>query len=103
MKLLLFSLLTFPVAFIAQKKDRPRIFPKVDTTKIQNKDLFKNWGTNSVHQQKDLYKLMNIVPKDTTIYVALKESHKDYSKYKILNSITPEKLNIETKKAVPSK
>ncbi|MGH1516830.1 hypothetical protein [Chryseobacterium sp. JK1] len=103
MKLLLFSLLTFPVAFIAQKKDRPKIFPKVDTTKIQNKDLFKNLETNSAHQQKELYKMMSILPKDTTIYMALKESHKDYSKYKILNSIPPEKHSTETKKAVPSK
>jgi hypothetical protein len=30
-------------------------------------------------------------PKDSPVYMALKEHDKDYSKYKILNSITPEK------------
>ena len=103
MKLVLFSFFIFPAAFIAQKKDRPKLFPKVDTTQIQNKDLVKNLGADSAHQQKDLYKTMTFIPKDTAMYMALKETHTDYSKYKILNAITPEKHTIDTKKAVPSK
>ena len=36
-------------------------------------------------------------PKDSSLYLTLKEKEKDHSKYKILNSLDPEKLKKEVK------
>jgi len=42
-------------------------------------------------------------PDDTMMYLALKEPAKDYSQYKILNAITPDKFQVSPKKLTPSK
>jgi hypothetical protein len=47
--------------------------------------------------------MLTVKPKDTALYLALKESSKDYSQYKILNSITPDKLQASRKKITPAK
>lgn len=104
MKALLFPLLVFSLTLTAQKKEEIKPFLKRDTLKFQNKKLYEKLGVKADKQQKDLYRIITIQPKDSIIYMALKEPEKDYSKYKILNLITPEKLKLETKKApTPSK
>ncbi|CAI8783063.1 hypothetical protein [Chryseobacterium sp. IT-36CA2] len=103
MRIILFPLLLISAALTAQKRDKLIPFPKADTVKIQNKDLFKSFGLTSTQQQKGLYKMLIKKPNDTIIYLALKEPSKDYSQYKILNAITPEKIQADPKKLIPSK
>ncbi|RQO40352.1 hypothetical protein DBR39_05235 [Chryseobacterium sp. KBW03] len=99
----LFPLLLISAALTAQKRDKLIPFPKADTAKIQNKDLFKNFGMAFTQQQKGLYKILVKKPGDTIAYLALKEPSKDYSQYKILNAITPDKIQASQKKLIPSK
>lgn len=103
MKIILFPLLLISAALTAQKRDKLIPLPKADTAKIQNKDLFKNFGLTSTQQQKGLYKMLVKKPGDTIIYLALKEPSKDYLQYKILNAITPDKIQVNPKKLIPSK
>lgn len=100
MKTLLFPLLVLSLTLTAQEKGKIRPLLKKDTLKIHNKEqLDGKLGLKLDQQQKDLYKIVTVRPKDSIIYMALKEPEKDYSKYKILNPVTPEKLKLKTDKA----
>lgn len=106
MKILLFPLLLLSVALTAQKKeDAKPFFKKRDTIKKYNKEQVPQVSRlNADKKQKDIYKALTIKPKDTALYAALKEPERDYSKFKILNSVTTEKAKLNTDKAtVPSK
>lgn len=106
MKILLFPLLLLSVALTAQKKeDAKPFFKKRDTIKKYNKEQVPQVSRlNADKKQKDIYKALTIKPKDTALYAALKEPERDYSKFKILNPVTPEKAKLNTDKAtVPSK
>ncbi len=99
MKILLFPLLLLSVSLTAQKKEKIKPFYKADTIKSYKEPLSENLGLNSNKQQKELYKIITCKPKDSVIYLALKEPEKDYSQYKILNPIAPEKKKINIKDA----
>jgi len=104
MKILLFPIFLISVAFSAQKKEDVIPVPKVDTTKIVSKGKFPGYfAVKPELPQKELYKILAVKPKDTTLYLALKEPAKDYSQYKILNAVTREKLDINPKKTTQSK
>ncbi|MDR6371223.1 hypothetical protein J2795_001731 [Chryseobacterium bernardetii] len=104
MRTLLFPILLISVAFSAQKTENVIPVPKIDTTKIVSKIKFPGYfAVKPEHSQKELYKILTVKPKDTALYLALKEPSKDYSQYKILNSITPDKLQVSRKKIMPSK
>ncbi|MFS4470014.1 hypothetical protein [Chryseobacterium sp. T20] len=104
MKILLFPILLISVTFSAQKKDNLLPVPKVDTTKMVTKGKFLGYFALKPDQpQKELYKILTVKPNDTTLYLALKEPSKDYSQYKILNTITPDRLQVNRKKILPSK
>ncbi|UKB85965.1 hypothetical protein LF887_10165 [Chryseobacterium sp. MEBOG06] len=103
MKILLFPLLLFPAVFFAQKKEKTFPIPKMDTSKIQNQELPGKVSINPSAKKKDFYTMMVSQPKDTVVYIALKESPKDDSRYKILNAVKPEKYNTNIEKAMPSK
>lgn len=75
----------------------------MDTSKIQNKELPGKLSINSSANKKDFYTMMISQPKDTMAYMALKESPKDDSKYKILNAAKSEKYNTNIEKTIPSK
>lgn len=75
----------------------------MDTSKIQNKELPGKLSINSSAKKKDFYTMMISQPKDTMAYMALKESPKDDSKYKILNAAKPEKYNTNIEKTMSSK
>lgn len=94
------------VTISAQTIRKPKLLPKTDTTKtINNNQSPGKTGINSDKPLKELYKIATFKPKDTGIYMALKEPKKEYSKYKILNSAIPEKSKNSMKKVspVPSK
>ncbi|PXW17815.1 MULTISPECIES: hypothetical protein [Chryseobacterium] len=104
MKKLLFPLVFISAMFTAQKKENVIPVPKVDTTKIVSKGKFPGYfALKPEHAQKELYKILTVKPKDTALYLALKEPSKDESQYKILNSITSDKLQPSRKKIIPSK
>lgn len=104
MRILLFPLLLISAAFSAQKKDNGVPVSKIDTTKIVSQGNFPgSFALKSDYSQKELYKILTVKPNDTILYLALKEPSKDYSQYKILNSITPDKLQVDRKKIIPSK
>lgn len=104
MKILLFPIFLISVAFSAQKKDNLLPVPKMDTTKIVAKGKFPEYFVlKHEHSQKELYKILTVKPKDTALYLALKEPSKDESQYKILNSITSDKLQLSRKKIMPTK
>ncbi|WP_343639933.1 hypothetical protein [Chryseobacterium sp.] len=104
MKKLLFPLVLISAMVTAQKKENLVPVPKMDTTKIVAKGKFPGYSAvKPVHSQKEFYRILTAKPKDTTLYLALKEPSKDYSQYKILNSITPDKLQVNRKKILPSK
>lgn len=99
------SLILFCTAvFAQQKEDKELVPPKMDTTKMSYlKDLKKEMPTNTTTDLKEQYKMLTVMPKDTSAYIALKEAKKDYSKYRILNTAAPEKTATDPKKAAPSK
>lgn len=100
----LFHLLLISAALTAQKKENLIPIPKTDTLKIVSKGKFPGYfALKSDKSQKGLYKMLIKKPSDTMAYLALKEPEKDYSQYKILNAITPDKLQINPKKRVPFK
>ena len=100
----LFPLLLISAALTAQKKDTIIPLPKTDTVKIVSKGKFPGYfALKSDQSQAELYKILTKKPNDTTLYMALKEPAKDYSQYKILNAITPDKLQVNPKKLIPSK
>ena len=105
MKLLLScSLLLFcTMTFAQQKEGRKQIFPKADTTKILNIKGLEEMQTKINTDQKQQYKMLVATPKDTSLYIALKEAKRDNLKYRILNSSAPEKPIPDTKKAQPTK
>ncbi|WP_288447184.1 hypothetical protein [uncultured Chryseobacterium sp.] len=103
MKIILFALLLISAALTAQKREKLLPFPKADTAKIQNKERFKNFELTSARQQKSLYKMLVKTPDDSIIYLALKEPSGDHSQYKILNAVTPDKIQVDPKKLIPSK
>ncbi|MCU7616491.1 hypothetical protein NZ698_04725 [Chryseobacterium sp. PBS4-4] len=103
MKIILGTLILISATFSAQEK-------KADTTKRSyyfkseklpqllsknQKDILKK---DSIKQLGNIYKMPVAKPKDTSVYLSLKEADKDYSKYKILNSIAPEPSKKEIKK-----
>ncbi|WP_077417800.1 hypothetical protein [Chryseobacterium sp. JV274] len=100
----LFPLLLLSASLTAQKKENLIPIPKTDTVKIVSKGKFPgNFALKSNQSRTGLYKMLIKKPNDTTAYLALKESSKDYSQYKILNAITPDKFQISPKKLLPSK
>lgn len=105
MKLLLScSLLLFcTMTFAQQKEDRKQIIPKVDTAKILNFKGLKETQAKIHTDPKQQYKMLVATPKDTSMYLALKEAKRDDSKYRTLNSSAPEKQIPDTKKAQPTK
>ncbi|WP_426478450.1 hypothetical protein ACP3T3_03000 [Chryseobacterium sp. CBSDS_008] len=104
MRTLLFPLLLISAALTAQKKENLIPVPKADTAKLgKNEKLHGYFTLKSEHPRKELYKILTVIPKDTALYLALKEPSKDESQYKILNAITPEKLQADPKKPIPSK
>jgi hypothetical protein len=102
MKIIPVTLILLSAIFSAQEK-------KADTTKrsyffkseklpqeiVKNPTILKS---DSVVQPNNVYKMPFAKPKDTSVYLSLKEVDKDYSKYKILNSIAPEPSKKEIKK-----
>lgn len=99
MRTLLFPIFLISAAFSAQKTKNVIPVPKIDTTKIVSKVKFPEYfALKPEHTQKELYNILTVKPKDTALYLALKEPSKDYSQYKILNSITPDKLQASRKK-----
>ncbi len=100
----LFPLLLLSAALTAQKKENLLPVPKTDTVRIVSKDKFPGYfALKSDQSRKGLYKMLIKKPDDTILYMALKEPAKDYSQYKILNAITPDKLQVNPKKDIPSK
>ena len=99
-----FPLLLLSAALTAQKKENLRSIPKTDTVKTAHKGKFPGYfALKSDHSRTGLYKMLIKKPNDTMMYLALKEPSKDYSQYKILNAITPDKLQVNPKKLTPSK
>ncbi|KFF74526.1 hypothetical protein HX13_10380 [Chryseobacterium sp. P1-3] len=104
MKTLLFPLVLFSVSLSGQEKEQLKVFPKTDTAKIYSENqLLKKFESNPNKRQKKFYKILVSQPKKDITYMALKEPQKDYSKYKILNSIIPEIPKVDLKKIIPSK
>lgn len=89
--------------FAQQKEERKLMIPKADTAKILNLKSPKEIQTKINTDQKQQYKMLVAIPKDTSLYLALKEAKRDDSKYRTLNSSVPEKTIPDTKKAQPSK
>ncbi|MDF2550804.1 MAG: hypothetical protein K0R77_79 [Chryseobacterium sp.] len=103
MKVILGIFILISASFSAQEK-RAKTFRKSDTLRSEmlmkdliakNPDILK---TNASKQPSNIYKMQVAKPKDTSVYLSLKEGDKDYSKHKILNSITPELPKKEIKK-----
>lgn len=104
MKILLFPLFFISAALTAQQKEKLIPVPKSDTINIvKNGKLPGYFSLKSDLPRKELYKILTISPKDSTLYLALKEPSKDYLQYKILNAITPDKLQVNPQKTIPSK
>lgn len=103
MKKLLFPLLLISIVLTAQKKEHLRPLIKTDTTKRFNTEKLAGSFELKQGQQPALYKMLIKKPDDTITYLALKEPSKDYSKYKILNAVTPDKLPGAPKKPIASK
>lgn len=95
MRILLLSLLLVSISLSAQKEDK-RLS---DTAKIfKLKELPEKTG----EEQKNPFKMLSVIPKDTASYMSLKEAKKDHSKYRILNTIAPEKTEPDKKGVRPS-
>ncbi|MBL1221222.1 hypothetical protein JET18_10250 [Chryseobacterium sp. L7] len=103
MKILLFPFLLISISLSAQKEDKRAPLAKEDSPKISYFKDLKELPVKTEKEEKDPYKMLTVIPKDTSAYIALKEAKKDDSKYRILNAITPEKTAPEPKKAEPSK
>ena len=102
MKVIPVILILISAIFSAQEK-------KVDTAKrsyffkseklpqeiVKNPTISKS---DSVSKINNVYKILVSKPKETSVYLSLKEPDKDYSKYKILNSIAPKVAKREIKK-----
>lgn len=88
MKLLCIPLILVSVSIFAQKTEKKIPFLKTDTLNTQIADLLNS----KKDQQKDLYKILVVKPKDTAIYSCLKDKRKDTTAYKILNLTFPEKI-----------
>ncbi|MCT2563676.1 hypothetical protein [Chryseobacterium herbae] len=91
------------MAFAQQKEDKKQLLPKIDTTKVLKYKSLEEAQAKVKTDEKQQYKILVATPKDTSLYMALKEAKRDNSKYRILNSSTPEKPIPDTKKAQPSK
>lgn len=104
MKTLLFPLLLISAVLTAQKREKLIPIPKADTAKILKNGKFPGYLALKPNQsQQAFYKILIKRPSDTALYLALKEPPKDHSQYKILNAITPDKLQVNPKKLIPSK
>ncbi|KAB1232273.1 hypothetical protein [Chryseobacterium viscerum] len=104
MKILLFPLLLISAVLTAQKREKLIPIPKADTVKILKNGKFPGYlALKSDQPQQGFYKMLIKKPGDTALYLALKEPPKDHSQYKILNAITPDKLQVNPKKLIPSK
>jgi len=100
----LFPLLLLSAALAAQKKENLIPIPKTDTIKIVSKEKLPGYFALKSNQSRTgLYKMLSKKPNDTTAYLALKEPSNDYSQYKILNAITPDKFQVSPKELIPSK
>ncbi|SMO42542.1 hypothetical protein SAMN06265171_101719 [Chryseobacterium rhizoplanae] len=100
----LFPLLLLSAVLTAQKKENLIPIPKTDTIKIVSKGKFpEHFSLKSNQPRTGLYKMLIKKPDDTIMYLALKEPSKDYSQYKILNAITPDKFKVGPKKLISSK
>lgn len=102
MKIILGALILLSANLSAQEKntETPK---KSDTLKsdllknliAKNPNILKSEDSTKIN---DIYKMPVAKPKDSSVYLSLKEKDKDYSKHKILNSIDPEKSKKEFKK-----
>ncbi|WBV60831.1 hypothetical protein PFY12_01620 [Chryseobacterium camelliae] len=88
MKLICIPLVLVAVSISAQKTEKKIPSLKIDTLNTQTADLL----ISKKDQQKDLYKILVVKPKDTAIYSCLKDKRKDTTAYKILNLAFPEKI-----------
>jgi len=102
MKIILGTLILISAALSAQEKKADTIkrsyffkSEKLPQKIVKNPTILKS---DSVNQTNNIYKILVIKPKDSSVYLSLKEARKNYSKYKILNSITPELSKKEIKK-----
>ena len=100
---ILFPILLISVSFSAQEKERKRLIPKVDSTGIYKLDSKKIQPTQK-SDQRNIYKMPSIKPKEGTEYSGLTNKKTDMTDYKMLNSITPEeqKSKQENEKKLPS-
>lgn len=92
MKLLLILIIFVSVSISAQKAEKkiPSLTLKKDTLNMKIADLKV--------KQKDLYKILVLKPENPEMYACLKDKRIDSAEYKILNSISPEKLKLLSKK-----
>lgn len=102
MKIIFGTLILLSATLSAQEKN-PETLKKPDSLKsgALMRELMvrngKNLQSGDSVKIKDLYKMPVAKPKDSSVYLSLKEKDKDHSKYKILNSLDPEKLKKEVK------
>jgi hypothetical protein len=94
MKLLFIPLVFVSISISAQSTEKKIPFLKKDTLKMKIADL----NTSKKNQQKDLYKILVLKPKNPDIYACLKDKRIDNTDYKILNSTPPEKVKLLSKK-----
>jgi len=96
MKLIFGTLILLSAALSAQEKN-PEIPRKPDS--LKSRTLMKGLTAKNAKtlqsgdsaKIKDLYKMPVAKPKDTSVYLSLKEKEKNHSKYRILNAVDPEK------------
>ena len=91
------------MAFAQQKEDKKQPLPKIDTTRVLTFKGLEKVQAKIGTDEKQQYKMLVAIPKDTSLYIALKEAKRDDSKYRIFNNTPPEKTTPDQKKAQPSK
>ncbi len=105
MKIICGTILLMSVTFSAQEKKtdslkrsyffKPELMQK---HQISKDSVLLTAYSNTLRQPLKTYKMLVVKPKDTIVYSSLKDSYKDHSKYKTLNSISPEKLKKDIEK-----
>jgi len=102
MKIIFGTLILFSATLSAQEKNAETL-QEPDSLKsgALMKELMsinaKNLQSGDSTKINDIYKMPIAKPKDSSVYLSLKEKEKDHSKYKILNSLDPEKLKKKVK------
>ncbi|WP_415327167.1 hypothetical protein [Chryseobacterium sp. MMS23-Vi53] len=91
MRLLLVAITFISISASAQEKEKKKLIPRSDTTKLFKLDSKKIQPPQRSDQQKSLYKMPNATPRDTAIYSRIRSKKRDTTDYKMLNSTPPEK------------